>query len=165
MYQDPKIFLGYFFWSFSWEIPSHSVLYWLKSMKFTDIWGSKCKKSGYFKPVLSAAYSWDFQINKIWKRRSRTNTKSIYSHAGARMGLWWLILSRYFWKKKIEKKKKKNFFFFFFFFFKNFIDLATEYHPSETHAWPCVPIDGFGIGPWPLFSDFVDLKVPAICCR
>ena len=19
--------------------------------------------------------------------------------------------------------------------------------PSETHAWPCVPIDGFGIGP------------------
>ena len=87
-------------------------------MKFTDIWGNKCKKSGYFKPVLSAAYSWDFQINKIWKRRSRTNTKSIYSHAGARMGLWWLILSRYFWKK-IEKKIK-NFFFFFFFFFQNF---------------------------------------------
>ena len=32
-------------------------------------------------------------------------------------------------------------------------------------AWPWVPIDGFGIGPWPPFSDSVDLKVPAICCR
>ena len=65
-------------------------------------------------------------------------------------------------KKKIEKKKKKK---FFFCFFKIFIDLATQYQPSETHAWPCVPIDGFGIGPGPPFSDFVDLKVPAICCR
>ena len=36
---------------------------------------------------------------------------------------------------------------------------------SETNACPCVAIDGFGIGPGPPFSDFVDLKVPAICCR
>ena len=32
-------------------------------------------------------------------------------------------------------------------------------------ACPCMAIDGFGIGPGPPFSDFVDLKVPAICCR
>ena len=50
-------------------------------------------------------------------------------------------IEQVFLKKKLKKKKKKkkN--------FKIFIDLATQYQPSETHAWPCVPIDGFGIGP------------------
>ena len=32
-------------------------------------------------------------------------------------------------------------------------------------ACPCVSIDGFGVGPGPPFSDFVDLKVPGISSR
>ena len=64
---------------------SNSVLYWLKSMKYTDMWGTKCQKSGYLMPVLSAVDRWDFWINKIFKRRSRTNNESIYRHAGACM--------------------------------------------------------------------------------
>ena len=51
-----------------WTSPKHfgtckrtrhdSVSYWLKSMKYTDMWGKKCQKSGYLMPVLSAVDSW-----------------------------------------------------------------------------------------------------------
>ena len=75
-------------------------------------------------------------------------------HAWVSDGWYWVAKSI----KILKKKKKKKIQFFFFF-------KPTQYQPSETHACPCVAIDGFGIGPGLLFSDFVDLKVPAICCR
>ena len=37
-------------------------------MKYTYICGNKCEKSSYFMPELSAACSWDFQFNKMFKK-------------------------------------------------------------------------------------------------
>ena len=128
----------------------------LKSMKYTEMLEKQFKNHSFLMLELSRWSSVDFLTIKFWKRRFRTNNEPIYTHAGARRGLWWLKLS---W----QIFKKKNFLIFFFLKFLWF--LLTHYKPSETHACPCVPIDGFGISPGPPFSDFVDLKVPAICCR
>ena len=123
-------------------------------MKYTDIWGSKCKNPA----ILSQYYLQHIAGTFKSTKSEKGGPGPIPNPSIATQGHAW-VSDGWYWVGIFEKKKlKKN-------NFNIFIDLATQYQPSETHAWPCVAIDGFGIGPWPPFSDFVDLKVPAICCR